>query len=280
MNDLQKQQIVDHLKVYIERIGSAQKAANSMKKVSSATISQMVNGKWALIKDEMWRNVATQIGVTSEEWVFVETRDLKFMKHVLRDIQQNSLVMPIIGSAGSGKTVGVNLFSGENKEVYVLQCNEYWNRKMFMQELLATMGVECSGYTVGEMMQEAVRRLKVKEHPVVVMDEADKLSDPVIYFFITLYNYLEGHCGILLCATKYLEKRILRGVKLNKKGYNEIYSRLGRKFVELQGVCHNDIGAICQANGISDPDLIKEVVQDSEGDLRRVKRKIHALKHL
>ena len=280
MNTEQKHHIVDQLRIYIDRIGSAQKAANSMKKVSSATISQMLNGKWDLIKDEMWRNVSTQIGVKSEKWQLVETRDFKFMNRILNDVRQNSLVVAVTGQAGTGKTACVKHFSAENKDVFTLQCNEYWNRKTFLQELLALMGVEYSGYTVSEMMQEVVRRLKVKEHPVIVMDEADKLSDPVLYFFITLYNQLEDHCGILLCATNFLDKRIRRGVKLNKKGYSEIYSRIGRKCVELKGIGYNDIGAICQANGISDPNIIKEVVQDSEGDLRRVKRKIYALKHL
>jgi hypothetical protein len=110
------------------------------------------------------------------------------------------------------------------------------------------------------------------------MDEADKLSDQVLYFFITLYNQLEGHCGIVLAATPHLEKRIKRGIKLNKKGYTEIFSRLGRKFIELKGVCFSDVKAICQANGVNGATGIKEIWDDCEGDLRRVKRKIHAWK--
>ena len=42
----------------------------------------------------------------------------------------------------------------------------------------------------------------------MVLDEADKLSDQVLYFFISLYNKLEDRVGIILCATDYLEKRI------------------------------------------------------------------------
>ena len=143
------------------------------------------------------------------------------------------------------------------------------------------MGKNPNGYTVGEMMHEAVRTLKQQENPLIMMDEADKLSDQVMYFFITLYNQLEDHCGIVLCATDHLEKRIRRGLRLNKKGYKEIFSRIGRKFVPLQKVNSTDVTAICMANGVTNKADINEAVKEAKEngfDLRRVKRKVHAIK--
>lgn len=280
MNTTKKQQITTHLRKYCERYESQNKAAASMKGVSSATISQMLNGNWELIKDEMWRNVASQIRYKEEQWDAVETRDFKVINHLLSDAKENSLVLAITGNAGTGKTFTVRKFSEQTKRVYLLCCNEYWNRKLFLAELLLSMGKDYSGYTVGEMMQEAVRGLKMQDKPLLILDEADKLSDQVLYFFITMYNQLEDECGIILCATNHLEKRLKRGIKLNKKGYNEIWSRIGRKCIELKGVSAGDIAGICHENGIEDQKLIDEVVYDSEGDLRRVKRKIHAIKSI
>jgi hypothetical protein len=116
----------------------------------------------------------------------------------------------------------------------------------------------------------------MQESPLIILDEADKLSDQVLYFFITLYSQLEDECGIVLCATSHLEKRILRGIKLNKKGYNEIWSRLGRKCVKLKGVTAADVAAICEVNGITDRARVESVIADCESDLRRVKRRVHA----
>ena len=75
MEDIKKQQIVNALRNYCERYESQAKAANSLKNVSAATVSQMLNGKWELIKDDMWRNVAAQIGWKEEKWNAVATRD-------------------------------------------------------------------------------------------------------------------------------------------------------------------------------------------------------------
>lgn len=280
MENQEKKQIAEALENYCVRFDSQNKAANSLKGVSAATITQVLQGNWDLIAERMWRNIASQIGFSKQEWVAVETENYKLLAELLEDAQQYSNVYAICGEAGSGKTFTIRQFGVENKRVYVLQCNEYWNRKMFMQELLTAMGRDCSGYTVGEMMSEVVRGLKKEERPLIVMDEADKLTDQVMYFFITLYNQLEEHCGIVMCATDHLQKRIKRGLKLNKKGYKEIFSRIGRKFVELDGVCTSDVVSICMDNGITDKGAIKSVIEDCEWDLRRVKRKIHVLKQL
>ena len=276
MENLQKQQIANALRTYCDRYASQNKAANSLKAVSAATISQMLNGNWELIKDDMWRNVAAQIGYKDEKWAAVETSNYLRMLELLNDVKANSLVMGITGDAGTGKTFACKQYAESNKQVYLLCCNEYWNRKLFLTELLTALGRDYTGFTVGEMMNEAVRVLKMQESPLIILDEADKLSDQVLYFFITLYNQLEDECGIVLCATSHLEKRILRGIKLNKKGYNEIWSRLGRKCVKLKGVTAADVAAICEVNGITDRARVESVIADCESDLRRVKRRVHA----
>ncbi len=263
---------------FCERKGSQNKAAAAMKGVSSATVSQVLNGNWELITDEMWRTIASQTGYERGEWHVVETRGYRRMTSLLADAQRNALVLAVTGDAGCGKSEAVKRYEESHRNVYHLCCSEYWNRKHFMNELLRKMSVEHSGCTVAEMMDEIVTVLKRQDSPLVVLDEADKLSDQVLYFFISLYNALEDRCGIVLCATQYLEKRIKRGIRNEKKGYREIYSRFGKRFIPLQVVNADDIRAVCLANGIDAEYDIESVINDSDNDLRRVKRRIHALK--
>ena len=128
------------------------------------------------------------------------------------------------------------------------------------------------------MVREAIRQLKRREGVLIVMDEADKLSDQVLHFFITIYNKLEDTVGIVLCATQYLKKRIERGAMNNRKGYKEIYSRIGRKFIPMPVVNRGDIKAVCMANGLEDRAEISRIIEDCDNDLRRVKRLVCALK--
>jgi Uncharacterized ATPase, putative transposase len=277
MTTNEKRSIATLLASYCEQKGSQNKAAKSLNNVSPATITQILTDNWELISDDMWRNVAGQIGYDRRSWNIVETKGYSKMYKVLSDAQNMSLVLGVCGDAGSGKTEAVKSYVMANRNVYHLCCSEYWNRKQFMMEMLQSLGMECTG-TVSEMMSDIVLALKKKESPIIILDEADKLSDQVLYFFISLYNKLEDRCGIVMAATDYLEKRIKKGVRTNRKGYKEIFSRLGRKFIYIPIASSMDVEKICVANGIDNKSDINKIIEESECDLRRVKRLVYAIK--
>lgn len=273
----ERTQIAARLKDYCVQKGSQNKAANSLNGVSSATVSKVLAGDWDTISDEMWRTIASQIGHETKGWQIAETRAYKRMAFLLNNAKTDSLVMAVTGDAGCGKTEAIKNYTAGNRNVYHLCCSEYWNRRTFMGKLLQCMGVDYTGSTVSDMMDDIIDNLKRKESPLIVLDEADKLTDQVFYFFISLYNQLEDHCGIILCATNYLEKRIKKGLRTKRKGYEEIYSRMGRKFVELQVINSEDVAAVCVANGVTDAKDINRIIDDSDCDLRRVKRAVWAI---
>ena len=94
MEQIKKQQIANALQKYAERYESQNKAAVAIG-VSSATVSQIINGNWELIKDEMWRTVASAINFKSEKWEAVPTTDFQIMTQILADAKENALVMAI-----------------------------------------------------------------------------------------------------------------------------------------------------------------------------------------
>lgn len=278
MKKTEKQAIAERLQAYVASKESQNKAAKTLQGVSPATVSQVLNGNWDLISEDMWRTIATQIGYDPRKWVVVETEGYSRMYDILTDAQAHALVFAVTGDAGCGKSQAIKMYGERNRNTLVLSCSEYWNRKQFLMELLRSLGVDASGCTVVDMVADAVYQLKRREGVLLVLDEADKLSDQILYFFITLYNQLEDHIGIVLCATQHLEKRIVRGVRNNRKGYREIYSRIGRKFIPMPIVNAGDVASVCMANGVTDKRTIERIAEDSDCDLRRVKRLVHAVK--
>ncbi len=273
----EKLQIVARLKEYCEKMGSQNKAARSLNGTSTATVSKMLSGDWDTISDEMWRAVAAQTGHDTSAWQIVKTNAYKRMAFLMEQAKEESLVIAITGFAGCGKTEAIKSYAQGKRNVYHLMCSEFWNMRTFIGKLLRALGKDIGG-SISDQMDEIVETLNSADAPLIILDEADKLRDQVLYFFISLYNQLEGHCGIIMVATDYLAKRIERGVRLKKKGYEEIYSRIGRKFVQLQVINSEDIAAVCKANGVTDPVAINEIIQGAECDLRRVKRAVWAAK--
>ena len=68
MKATEKEQIKTKLAEYCETKGGQNKAANSMRSVSAATISQVLNNNWELISDEMWRTIASQVMTRGRGW--------------------------------------------------------------------------------------------------------------------------------------------------------------------------------------------------------------------
>lgn len=274
---MDRESVIEKLAALVSRKGSQEKAAKSLKGVSSASISLILSGRGGEVRERMWQNIATQLEV-SNEWQKADTVQYRQLSQLLDDAQEDHLVMSVVAPAGTGKTFTSKSYEEDNKEVYRLACSEFWSKNDFIDELLRSLGENGLGYSKKERINKAIEAIRRKQQPLLVFDEFDKLNDNVWFFFITLYNELEGKCGMVLLSTDSIEVRIKRGLRLNKRGYNEFWSRLGRRCVKLSAVDYEDIKAVCEANGESRASVIEDIVRDSEGDLRRVTRRLYGTK--
>jgi DNA transposition AAA+ family ATPase len=275
MNTEAKLTIKNDLYQFVQKVGkgSQNAASKQLTKVSNATISNILAGKWDNIAESMWLSIQKQVSSTGNEWKIIpDTKRMIAVNKVYSDAQNNSEVFCIVAPEGSGKSVPAEYYASNNDNVFLVKAGEHLNRKTFLTETLRSLGKDSGGYTVYEMMGLVVETLLRIENPLIIIDEADKLTDQVLYFFITIYNETEDRCGLVLQATDHLEKRIDKGVKINKKGFKEIYSRIGRRFISLPPNTQADLEKIAVMNGVDDELEVVSIVNDCEGDIRRIKR--------
>lgn len=279
MNESQKKEIQMLLKSFIEQYPSQAKAVEKLHGVSEATVINIRRGDWENISDDMWRKVGKQVGWANKgNWQIVQTGATKKLIQIFDDAREFSNVFAVTADPGSGKSFVSEWYEKKRDNVYVISCSEYFNRKTFLQQILHKMGRPNTGYSVPEMMDLIVEISMKKENPLFIFDEFDKVSDSILYFFITLYNRLEGFAGIVMMATDYLAKRINKGKRNNKKGYSEIFSRIGRRYIGLPAPTQAEVFEIGRANGVNDPQDLHSIYNECENDLRRVKRSIHKRK--
>lgn len=276
INENQKKEITILLEQFVSGCNSQAKAAAQLKDVSEATLIQMRNKNWKDISEQMWINVGKQIGWGIKQIELVETQDVRTLIEFFSIAREEGANFAITGRPGSGKTFVAEWYASQNRKqpVYHIACAEYWNKKMFLSAILDKMGISNTGFGVGEMMTTIVSHLRRQYQPLLIIDEIDKVSDNVLYFYITLYNELKGLCGIVMLGTDYLTKRIQRGVLKNTKGFKEIFSRLGSKFITLDSTDRKEVTEICMAHGITDPLDITEIYNSYAGDLRAIDRQI------
>ena len=277
LNDNQKKEISAALRTYVGRYPSQNKAVNSLRGVSAATASSILNGKWELISDDMWLRVQSQIS-GSKGWQLYDTVAHQSLMLYFDDAQQESNVVWITGPAGIGKSTAAAQYEQNHRDVFLITCSSDMTKADFVGELASKIGIRTAGMTVRETLKAVFRELVKKESPLLIFDEGDKLADSVLYYYVSLYNALEDKCGMVFLSTNYMEERMRRGVTRGRKGYDELESRICRRFVPLDLVTAAEVEGICVANGITDRAAIRTVVAEAHqcgNDLRRVKKSVH-----
>lgn len=253
--------------------------------------------KWFNVSDKKWISVGTALGlsINAPRWNVVDTRNTQMMRAMLADAQEQAMFLAISHKAGQGKSVSIALHKQADATggTYVLECEESWSHKLFLQKLAGTLGIATDGLTVPGLTDEIVaffKRRSATVSPLLILDEANKLKPSSLRLIIPLYNKLKGDMGLVIVGADDLERHIKNGVRRDVRGYDELDSRLGRKFMHLYGTSLDDVRAICAANGVTDHALqstiwhemrpqrvtnaqgkYEELVQD---DLRRLERAI------
>lgn len=282
----EKQQIVDDLLDYIEARagGSRNKASKKLKDVSGAYISHMINGVekpmlWKKIADSAWYNVQKQVCNPNDDWVVVnDLTNMEDMADFYEDARTHANTFGIVGFAGVSKSQSAKEEARNNETTFMVGCRHYHSPKTFLINLLNEMGVEVPAAQIDTLMTMVISNLRKLKNPLIILDEADKLKDHALYNFICLYNDLEDQCGLIMMGSPHLQRMIMAGKKREKKGYREILSRLGGKFIVAEPPTDEDQEKIIRANGVTDPLVVQYIINNSGQDLRRVKRLVHAYK--
>ena len=278
-----KDQIREQLIQYRDRFPSIEICANTLKQVSPTTIRNIINQNFTNISDAMWRSVRSQIGGSGKiEWVYVNTTAVDDLKFIMKETQEEQGFTWALSPAGSGKTVAAALYQQERKNVFHVQCDADMSKAEFAIELARAVGLRVNTQKKARrVIMEVCEYLAELEDPLLIFDEGDKLKDNIIAYFITIYNKLHEVAGVLFLSTDYMKKRMEDGLKYNKSGYQELWSRLGRKFYIIDLNTTNDVQYICIENGLSNKDDLQTVKNDAiaaDLDLRRVQKKVIALR--
>ena len=279
----QKNEIRDALSRYVRRYPSQKKAAASLRGVSEATLSVILAGKYENISSDMWSRLRSQVCSSMDGYTLAETSARAALCGYLKKMQDDSSVMWITGPAGVGKSTTAREYAENGFNVFLLLCTQDMSRPDFMKELAACVGIDNAGMSIRDTFQAVINHLITLDRPLIIFEEADKLKDNVLLYFITIYNELEDRCGIVFLSTDAIKRRFDTGIAYNKIGFNELFSRIARRFVPLRPATRQEVEEICRCNGIEDKNAVRSVVAEAAealNDLRRVKRCISKQKEI
>ena len=162
----------------------------------------------------------------------------------------------LVADTGVGKTRALTAFS-LNKNVFYVAYDKTMAPKHFFIALLREMGISFEG-NVNDMVNRIADELNVLNNPLLIIDEAGKLTHAMILYLHVLRDKTAKNCGIVLGGMPYFKSNLVKFSNKQKEGYAEFYRRVNL-WQTLEGLTTSEITYICQQYGVTDPETIRDM---------------------
>lgn len=261
---MNRNSLIKHIELHIAKEGSANALANKIG-INIGALSTIMRGKYGANEQKMLSKIATALNYKERDWNTVRTvTNYNIISKVFNDAQIESMWMAISNKAGSGKTETLeDLYNMDATGAVIFVQAEEWTGRQFLMKLVEkTCGIKKPGYhSLSDLIHLFTNYIlqKGNENPVLIIDEADKLKPSAVRALIPIYNHTEHRLGVILSGTENFQKEMKAGVRANKKGFDELDSRLGRTYISLPGMSEKDVKAICMANGIKSAEIADDI---------------------
>ncbi|MBA3986739.1 MAG: ATP-binding protein [Flavobacteriales bacterium] len=233
--------VIKQVELYKNKLGSYAQVAK-MCKITAGALSTILAGKYGADEGKMLNKIAAALNYREYSWNLVRSiSNYRTQEMVFNDAKNESMWFAISNKAGSGKSATFeDLFNRDiTGTVTFIQAEEWSGRQFLIKLIEKTVGEVAlgKGYKSHAQLLDIVVGYfneMALERPVLLIDEADKLRPAALRTLIPLYNRTEHRLGVILSGTDNLQKEVQNGVRLRKKGFDELESRFGRTYINLK----------------------------------------------
>ncbi len=265
----------ESLKQYIENLISRGSTASELARrcgISDAAMSQFRAGTYAGKDDILSEKIASGLYYFENSRTVVDTvTSYRQVKTAFVAARAKHKWVCISSRSGSGKTQSlIDLYNTHcDGAVVYLKCRK-WSSRKFLSKLAQAMGEKVDRYMDNDSILDVIvahMNHLADRKPILMIDDAGKLTHSAMCTLIPLYDDTLGRMGCIVAGTETLERNIKRWVG-RIEGYDEIDGRFSRNYISLLGATKKDVIAICLANGVKD----KETAELIWGKLPKVRK--------
>lgn len=225
--------------------------------VSGATLTNLEAERWELLSEDIVLKIWNF--VRPVEWSIIKTANFEATYKICNDAKRSGKMLGIIGYTGAGKTTALNEYYRRKKNVFLVTCKKSMKPRQFFEKLLKQLGADYTG-TIYDMIEKASEILNSKTNPLLIVDEAGKLSPALLLYLHDLRDNTIGHAGMVLAGVDYFKTNLLKAVTKQKEGMPELFGRI-TAWYELRPINKAEIEAVSLANGLEDKTTINELVR-------------------
>ena len=216
---------------------------------SDATIINIKNGNWDLISDEGINKLRAFFKI--DNWQLRSTHNFAVITKLCEDARDNRRFMAIAGYTGAGKTTALRYYASQQPHTFYVLATVLMSKRSFLEAIQRSMGIN-TGSSMADMMAAVVNKLHSGNKPLLLVDDAGKLSHTCLRLLQVIYDQTEFSAGIVIAGTEYLKKEIDKQARRDNMGFRELKRRIAY-WQPLRRPTSAIIAAICKDYNITDP---------------------------
>ncbi|MBS2100677.1 ATP-binding protein [Carboxylicivirga linearis] len=210
-----------------------------------------------LLSNTIWITIGRELDVRMHQstWKVARTKVYNEIEESLHFCKEYSKSMILADDCGIGKTFCTRHIIRSMKNTFYVDCSQGKTKQQFIRLLAKTVGVDNKGRYV-DVKANLKYYINLLDKPLIVLDEAGDLDYNAFLELKELWNGTDGGCAWYMIGADGLRAKMQRGIRNNKVGYAEIFSRFSDEFITLVPTGSMDkkqfyadlIGAVATAN--------------------------------
>lgn len=249
-------EIINAVNDYCEQKAISKADLATMTGISGATISNMTNGKWESITAKMWQRLWNHVRPFQDGKVF-QTSDFYAVHRLCDRARGNRYMVGLTGDTGMGKTVALEAYARRGNVFYIYY-NSTMRPKHFYLELGRLLGYDFDG-NMYDVVNKACETLNAMDSPLIIIDEASKLTDAMVHSLHVLRDRTMRNCGMVLAGMPYFRSSLINKANRHKMGFSEFLRRI-MLWHDMSGLTADEVRFVCDQNGITDAREVKALM--------------------
>lgn len=253
--------------------------------INSSVYSRLMKGERDRLMDEAkWLDIGRMLNITLSErkWNTARTDVFRIIEEDILFCKEYSKGRICVDECGIGKTYTARYLSRTLQNCFYVDGSQVKTKYRLIRAIAKAIGIDRHS-TYAEDKDRIKYYLGSMPKPVIIIDEAGDLEYPAFLELKELINATEGICGWYFMGAHGLRAKLDRGIRYNKVGFEEMFSRLSKRYTTIVPIGREDklafyrklITDVLLANGCSKDQLTGIVRRclitdaDAIGDLRR-----------
>lgn len=216
-----------------QNFGGADKAFAQTLDIHYSVFSRLQGGyKDRLLSDAEWIDKGRRLNVSMyhSNWKIAKTEVYLQMEENFHFCQKNQASMVLVDDCGIGKTYCAQIIIKKMKNAFYIDCSQYKTKRSFINALANIVGCGSNG-KYSEVLANLKYYINLLEKPFICIDEAGDLDYSAL---LELKGLINGtNCSWYMIGADGLKAKINKGIRNEKVGFAEIFSRFSDDFVTL-----------------------------------------------